>query len=330
VKYSTSDVNRQEGEASHGRSLPLETAPLHYASLGWPVFPVQGFAGTGAKVKQPLRGSRGFKDASSDPKTVSRAFRPGLGRYGIGLATGAGLGLWVLDIDGEEGAVSLASLTDRHGRLPDTLTGRTGGGGWHLFFRMPADRDVRNSESKLAPKIDVRGSGGYVVLPPSPHPSGRSYEWLRGRGLGEIEPATAPGWLLELAAPSAPSLLTPAPSPSEDASSPVATTSEEASPPVEKEAGKHVDTLEEDWPAHGLAVFRKQLREVLAAQVGSRRRTLAKASLISGRLVANGSLSEPHARKALTQAGRFVGLPEEEIEQTIRSGIATGKGGHNA
>ena len=41
----------------------------------------------------------------------------------------------------------------------------------------------------------MRGDGGYIVAPPSLHPSGRRYEWAPGRGPDEIELAPFPRWL---------------------------------------------------------------------------------------------------------------------------------------
>ena len=60
--------------------------------------------------------------------------------HGIGIATGAESGLWVLDIDPDDGGDdSLAALEARHGALPDTVEAITGGGGRHLVFAWPAD-----------------------------------------------------------------------------------------------------------------------------------------------------------------------------------------------
>ena len=308
-------------EPGAARALTLAAAPVFYAArLGWPVFPVRGFTAWGDKIKWPLAESNGFHDATSDPEAVAKAFRPAHKRYGVGLATGDPLGLWVLDIDGEQGAASISALTARHGRLPETLTARTGGGGWHLFFRMPTDRDVRNTTSKVGPKIDTRGTGGYVILPPSPHPSGRAYGWMLDRGPGEIEPAHAPAWLLDLVAPLSPSLLDP----SLPTASPNLSTRDKV--PVVP-AGGRVNREAEDWPAHAHAVASKQVRAVLEAREGERNATLHRAAFVLGRLAADGFLSEKPILEALTAAAEIVGLPNPEIARTLRSGYTAGRGG---
>ncbi len=48
----------------------------------------------------------------------------------------------------------------------------------------------------LTQGIDLRGDGGYVVAPPSLHPSGQLYAWARGRSPAEMAPAALPRWLL--------------------------------------------------------------------------------------------------------------------------------------
>jgi hypothetical protein len=106
----------------------------------------------------------------------------------IGIATGGGRA--VLDIDlrnGGDGA--LASLEAAHGReLPGTAKVATGGGGWHHYFAAPAGTRSRD----LAPGVELKGEGSYVVAPPSLHASGREYVWIH-----DGERADAPAWLLE-------------------------------------------------------------------------------------------------------------------------------------
>lgn len=144
-------------------------AALDYARRGWAVFPC-------GRDKRPL-----IKDWPHMATMAPEKIREWWGRWpdaSIGCPTGPGSGFWVLDVDLPEGPASLAELEDLFGALPPTMEQRTGGGGRQLFFRWPEDREVRNSAGKLGPGLDVRGAGGYVILPPSGHPSGRRYAWI--------------------------------------------------------------------------------------------------------------------------------------------------------
>jgi P4 family phage/plasmid primase-like protien len=111
----------------------------------------------------------------------------------IGIATGAPSGFWVLDIDPDKGGLdSLKALIAEHGAPPETYTVRTGGKGWQFYFTLP-DFDVRNSaDVKGHTGIDVRGTGGQVVAPPS----------VSGKGAytvsKDVPLAAAPDWLLEI------------------------------------------------------------------------------------------------------------------------------------
>jgi hypothetical protein len=124
-------------------------------------------------------------------------WRPRLGRRGIGLACGARSGVWVLDVDVDSGGLdTLARLEETHGKLPVTWRSRTGTGGEHVFFAA-ADDSIRNSASQVEQGLDVRGAGGYVVLPPTMHRSGHQYEWINPPD--ETPLAAAPSWLASLA-----------------------------------------------------------------------------------------------------------------------------------
>jgi hypothetical protein len=119
-------------------------------------------------------------------------------RNDANVAVATGHLFWVLDADlWKGGCDSLAELEHVHGALPDTVTAQTGGGGMHLFFSYDADRPVPCSTGVL-PGIDVRGTGGYVVMPPALHISGRRYTFLIGYGPHEIGLAAAHDWLLNV------------------------------------------------------------------------------------------------------------------------------------
>jgi hypothetical protein len=167
-----------------GGDEPLAAA-LAYAARGWPVLPTR-------EDKRP-RTVHGLKDASRDEEQIRRWYPRTSPAAGVAIVTGRASGVIVLDVDGRAGAESLHELEREHGELPDTVRVVTGGGGAHYYFKDPGG--VRNSAGKLGPGLDVRGDGGYVVCPPSPHPSGRRYEW--DVPPDEAELAEPPAWLLE-------------------------------------------------------------------------------------------------------------------------------------
>ena len=181
--------------------LDLAKTAFEYAALGWRVIPLHSRAArdcscSHARCESPAkhpRTPRGLKDASSDPATVREWWR----RWpdaNIGILTGPESGILVLDVDGKLGEQALIELARRGCRLPDTFTVRTGGGGQHVYFLWPEGADVRNSQSKIAPGLDIRGQGGYVVAPPSLHASGERYEVNESA----ILPAPCPECLLSL------------------------------------------------------------------------------------------------------------------------------------
>jgi len=164
---------------------PLDHA-LQYAQHGLKVFPVNWIDADqcscdredcGNAGKHPLTPS-GCKDASSDPAVIQQWWTlwP---KANVAIATGEASGIFVIDIDvadGKNGAASLAKLEAEIGPIPRDAVVRTGSGGWHIYLKL-ADLPIRNSASKIGEHIDVRGSGGYVVAPPSLHKSGNHYVW---------------------------------------------------------------------------------------------------------------------------------------------------------
>lgn len=137
--------------------------------------------------KRPLT-YNGFWDATTDPRRI----RDWWGRWptaNVGVPTGGRSDLLVLDVDSRGGGFeSLTVLERENGSLPKTARARTGGGGVHVFFRYPAGETVRSSAGTLGPGLDVRGEGGYVVVPPSRTQS--AYEWI------DSSPPTESTWLL--------------------------------------------------------------------------------------------------------------------------------------
>lgn len=156
-----------------------------YLVLNWNVMPV-------GRDKRPLlREWRHLQERRVTPDMLAgwRKLRP----VGLAVITGAISGIIVLDSDGPAGEESL-----RGRALPPTPTVLTGGGGVHRYYRHPGGRMPNAVRLGGLAGVDLRGDGGYVVAPPSLHPSGRRYEWAPSLSPADIPVADPPAWLLDL------------------------------------------------------------------------------------------------------------------------------------
>lgn len=171
------------GELPRPAADELGDYALEYATLlGWPVFPCK-------PDKTPYT-QHGFKDASVDREQI-RAWWDRWPDASIGLPTGRASGVYVVDIDeGKGGPASWQTLEELHQDVI-TMVARTGGGGWHLYFKAP-ELELGSTAGRLGRGIDTRGDGGYAILPPSPHASGSLYEWTQWR-----RPQHLPAWIAE-------------------------------------------------------------------------------------------------------------------------------------
>ena len=158
---------------------PLKAA-LEYAARGWPVLPLNG--------KKPMT-VNGYKNASTDTAQIRAWWSEHVDAW-VGIVVGEESGLCVLDVDLRSGGFeSLKELQEANGPLPETLSVSTAGGGKHFYFRY-AEQAVR---STIAPGLEIKARGGYVVAPPSRNrETGKAYSWdeTESRELAEL-----PAWL---------------------------------------------------------------------------------------------------------------------------------------
>lgn len=210
VSPALTESLRQIGAAL---KAPLVSA-LDLAEHGVPVFPCWPPDGAGcscvrgASCDRPAKHPAGFmvprglKDATTDPETLTRWWsRPERKtRRPWNPAAALPPGLVVVDLDAPEAAEALHA---EGFTLPATLTAETGRpGGLHCWYT--CDPPLPSGDGPV-PRVDIKGTGGYVMVPPSLHVSGRRYAWRRA-GFDFDLIAPAPEWLYELARPaSAPS-----------------------------------------------------------------------------------------------------------------------------
>jgi hypothetical protein len=121
-------------------------------------------------------------------------------RRNMGLLTGRASGnVWVLDLDEyKPGALEWwrgVLAVHNNGLEPETWQQTTGGGGRQILFVAPKDFTVPTNKTSVG--VDIRGQGGFAVLPPSMHSSGKEYAWKEGFAPWEVDVADAPQWLLD-------------------------------------------------------------------------------------------------------------------------------------
>ncbi|WP_166804971.1 DUF3987 domain-containing protein [Nitrosococcus wardiae] len=186
----------------------MKAHALLYAEWGWRVFPVHTpIKGGGCSCRNPKcenvgkhpRTRNGLKDATTDPQVIEGWWCKWPGAN-IGIATGKGSGIVVIDIDRKEGIDGEEAIGDR--QLPDTVEQTTGSGGRHLIYIRPkTDKKYRTYTNilKPTPGVDSRADGGYIVAPPSLHESWRRYEWEASSDPTEgVLPVDPPEWFIEL------------------------------------------------------------------------------------------------------------------------------------
>ncbi len=279
----------------------LLDAAITCASRGWPVHPLhtpdaaghcscqQGAACAAAGKHPRLPDWR--RIASTDPRLIA-GWWSHWSTANIGVVTGTPGGIVAVDVDGPAGARNLLELAA--GRDLGGLIVRTGRG-MQLWFHTPTDGEIRNSAGALAPRVDIRGLGGYTIDPPSLHATGRRYKFAGG----ELGPM--PDWLLKLVRrPTASKAL-----------------------PLEREIVLPPSPLG-GGTEHGLRALEREASELRQTPEGHRNAKLNMSAFALGRRVAGGGLAEPLVTDRLTEAALDAGLPQREIAATLASGLHAG------
>ena len=205
----------------------------------------------------------------------------------IGLATGVIFD--ALDIDGRQGVDALRALGvgQHYGSLtPIARTGR----GWHYLLAPTGE----GNRIGLLEGVDWRGKGGYIIAPPSRHPSGHTYRWIRP--FETVELARPPATLIEL--------LTHQPQRSQQ---------------------QPTRTADVAQPGpYGQAVLAAELSRLQQAAEGSRNATLNRAAFRCYQLAAAGLLDPDQVTARFADTAYAIGLGQAETRRTLASARRAG------
>lgn len=288
---------------THDARPPLLRAALDAAARGWHVFPLRpgtkrpalhgenSCPGTGPCAAGHLKWEQ---RATTDPGRIRAAWSQA--PYNVGIACGPS-GLLVVDLDmpkdkgssdAPDGAATFQALCERNGQpVPRTRTIRTASGGTHLYFTAPAAARLHNTAGTLAPLVDTRAHGGYVVAAGSTV-DGTPYT-LEGPAL--LRPL--PPWLMALLVPPHP-VNRPTPLPA---------------------AGTGRSTR------YAEAALTREAATVAGTREGGRNTALLRAARALGRFVASGDIPRHVVEEALQGAGEAAGLSAAECRATLRSAL---------
>ncbi|MDU8996156.1 bifunctional DNA primase/polymerase [Streptomyces mirabilis] len=287
-------------QPTDNRREALLAAALDAAGRGWHVFPLRpgtkrpalhGEA-TCPRTGPCAGGHRKWEQrATTDPNRIRGTWARA--PFNIGIATGPS-GLLVVDLDlpkdnsnGDApcGAATFEALCERTGQpVPTTRRVRTASGGGHLYFAAPVGVRLTNTAGSLAPLVDTRGWGGYVVGAGSTTPAGPYIT-------DDTAPAELPAWIVRLLEEPTPRPVTPF-----------------AWPTI---SGSRAAT----------AALERECRTVLAAPEGEGNITLNRSAFKVGRFVAWGDIVRHVVEEAFQGAGEARGLTAAECRATIRSAL---------
>ncbi len=283
--------------ASHSSS-DMMAAALGYARLGIPVFPCN------PDKKPYIKG--GFHAATCSVKQIAEWWtRWPLAM--IGMPTGAASGVFVVDLDLRDEGSGFDQLPDWASRSPTISS--TPSGGAHLYFAR-GEEPFKNTVNRVR-KVDTRGDGGYVILPPSRRGDGVSYRWLSGNLDDRSKLPPIPPDLKELLFGTAKKAASEA---ENDADA------DDETEPVEPSGGAPPEALRR------LAKLKltEACNHLASMKEGARNDTLNRFAFRMGQFVGAKCFDEKEVLGCLSKAAKACGLPDDETQLTLGGGVTAG------
>ena len=170
---------------------------VEYVNTGWSVLPVR------PDEKRPYMTNWLVYQHTRATREMVESWFANLSGAGVGLVTGRISNVVVLDVE----KWCKIPLEDLLKKYPTQMVAKSGGGGYHLYYAYPQGVGKVSNRVGIFEGADLRADGGFVVLPPTRHPSGNRYEWIVKGPLGvfprsllelQSQPkAQSDGWLVE-------------------------------------------------------------------------------------------------------------------------------------
>lgn len=260
-----------------------------YIAVGWSFFRLP------YGKKEAAEGWKQFQTEHPNDSDIEAIL--GNGQCNLAIVTGAISGLVAVDCDTLEAENALREHLD--GRQLINVTGR----GTQYLFNHPGGK-VPNKVG-LIPGLDLRGDGGYIVAPPSKHPSGKVYEWSCDfDDFGTYPLPDLPDWILDLMQP------------------PVTAQKQAAAAPAPS-GGVH--TRHAQAALYGSDNTPGELAILARAIEGQRNKDLNKAAFNLGQLVGAGEVDRGLVEYEIIRIGQSLGLSEREVLATTKSGLDAGE-----
>ena len=168
-----------------------------YVNSGWSILPVK------PEEKRPyMTNWLQYTKSRATLDMVENWFNH-LSGAGVGAVTGKISNMVVLDVENW----CKTPIEDLLKKYPTQMVARSGSGGYHLYYQYPTGITRVSNRVGLFEGADLRADGGFIVLPPTLHPNGNRYEWIKKGPLGafpmaflelESQPAVQnEGWIVE-------------------------------------------------------------------------------------------------------------------------------------
>jgi biotin operon repressor len=154
--------------------MTIDELAGEYVDSGWSVLPVR------PEEKRPFMTNWLQYTKTRATREMVSNWLNSLTGAGVGAVTGKISNMIVLDVENS----CPYRIEDLLKKYPTQMVARSGSGGYHLFYQYPTSVSKVSNRVRIFEGADLRADGGFIVLPPTRHPNGNKYEWVKKGPLG--------------------------------------------------------------------------------------------------------------------------------------------------